>query len=108
MIGENNAISVKRLALDGESKEAYDSSFVFENEPCYIEPLDPTVATILDGQNAFTTFKIYLEGTLDVKIGDKCIDQQSVEYIVRGLQKYSNNPDTGDMTELTAVKQFPE
>lgn len=107
MIGANNIISVKRMAKDAEKKEAFDSTFVLQNEPAYIEPIDAQVATILDGLNAFFMFKIYCEGKLDIRIGDKITDQQSREYIVKGVEPYSNNGDTGDMTQMICTLRFP-
>lgn len=107
MIGENNQITTYRMTLDAENKEVYSVTPTLTNEPCYIEPLDAQVSTVLDSVNAFFMFKIFLEGTLDILVGDKCVDQQSKEYIVKGVEKYSNNPDTGDVTELTCVSRFP-
>lgn len=107
MMGQNNEITVYRLVADGESKESYDSTAVLSDEPCYIEPLRPDIATILDQQNAFYMWSIYCEGTLDIKIGDKCVDQQGKIYIVQADPKYSNNSDTGDMTQLIGLSRFP-
>lgn len=107
MIGANNIISVKRLIKDGENKEAYDSTFILQNEPAYIEPMDAQVATILDDQNAFYMFKIFCEGKLDIRIGDKITDAQSREYIVKGVEPFSNNGDTGDMTQMVCTSRFP-
>ena len=107
MIGENNKITVYRMAADAEDKEAFSGTAILTNEPCYIEPLDSQVATILDQQNAFFMFKIICEGTLDIDVGDKCVDTQSKVYIVKGVQNYAYNPDTGDTTELTVVSRFP-
>lgn len=107
MIGENNQITTYRMAADVDVHEGFDATAILTNEPCYIEPLDPQVATILDDQAAFFTFKIFLSGTLNILIGDKCVDQQAKEYIVRGVEKYSYNADTGDVTELTVVSRFP-
>lgn len=107
MIGANNIISVKRMTKDGERKDAFGSTYFYENEPAYIEPLDAQVATILDEQNAFYMFKIYCEGKLDIRIGDKITDSQSREYIVKGLEPYSNNSDTGDMTQMVCTSRFP-
>lgn len=106
MIGSNNKISVKRM-VEASSKETFDSSYVYTSEPCYIEPMDAQVATIIDDQNAFYMVKIFLEGQLDIRIGDKCVDLQSKEYIVKGVEPFSNNTDTGDMTQLVAVRVFP-
>ncbi len=107
MIAANNEISVKRMVVDAGNHETYDSTPVLEGEPCYIEPMDAQVATILDDQNAFYMFKIFCEGQLDIRVGDKCIDQQNREYVVKGVEPFSNNADTGDMTELTTVSRFP-
>ena len=93
--------------VEASSKEAFDSGYVYTSEPCYIEPMDAQVATIIDDQNAFHMVKIFLEGQLDIRIGDKCIDEQSKQYIVKGIEPYSNNKDTGDMTQLVAVRVFP-
>ena len=107
MTGQNNEITVYRLIVDGESKESYDTTAVLSDEPCYIEPIDAQVATILDDQNAFYMFKIFCEGQLDIRVGDKCIDQQGRAYIVKGIEPFSNNPDTGDMTQMTTTSRFP-
>ena len=107
MIGQNNEITVYRLVADGESKESYDSTAILSDEPCYIEPLRPDIAQFYDQQNAFYLWSIYCEGNLDIKIGDKCIDQQGKIYIIQANPKYSNNPDTGDMTQLVGLSRFP-
>jgi len=108
MIGANNIISVKRMAKDNAKKEAFDSSYILQNEPAYIEPMDAQVATILDDQNAFYMFKIFCEGKLDIRVGDKIIDQQSREYIVKGVEPFSNNGDTGDMTQMVCTSRYPQ
>ena len=108
MIGANNTISVKRMSKDGESKESFGSTFVLQNEPAYIEPINAEVATILDGQTAFYMFKIFCEGKLDIRIGDKITDAQAREYIVKGIEPFSNNPDTGDMTQAVCTSRFPQ
>lgn len=107
MIGQNNEITVYRHETDVESKDSYGSTAVYSDEPCYIESLDPQVATILDDSNAFFMFKIVCDGQLDIRVSDKCVDQQGRIYIVKGVEQYFNNPDTGDSTEITATTRYP-
>ncbi len=106
MTGSNNTIStLRRVVTSG--KEVYDTTNILVNEPCFIAPISPMVATILDNQNAYKMFEIIVEGQLDIKIGDKCIDGQAVEYIVKGIAPYQNNQDTGDIMVLTVTQKYP-
>lgn len=107
MIGANNEISVYAMVENIDGHETYNSTPFITGEPCYIEPVDAQVATILDDQNAFKMFNIFCEGQLAINEGHKVVDLQSREYIVKGVEKFWNNSDTGDMTQLMCVNRFP-
>lgn len=107
MMGANNTISVKRFATDAERKQSFGGTFVLQNEPAYIEPIQAQIATILDDQNAYYMFKIYCEGKLDIRVADKITDAQGREYFVKGIEPYSNNQDTGDMTQMVCTSRYP-
>lgn len=103
MMGSNNQISVRRLLAE-DGKETYvDVPFFIVDEPCYIEPIDAQVTAIIDGLQAFKSFKIFCEGKLDIQEGDQCVDANGRTFSVKGVEPFSDNPDTGDMTQLIAV-----
>jgi len=105
MFGCNNIISTKRLTLSS-SKETYSASTTLSGLPCYIEHINPELAAMFDGANAFYTYKCFVDGTPDIVISDKVIDQASNEYIVFGVQKYSNNVDVDNHTEILMHKPY--
>lgn len=102
--GANNKISIFRVILG--AKETYSDTPTVSDVDCYLEQLDPQVAAILDDQNAFQTFKAYIDGIIDVEISDKIIDADSITYIASGVQKFQNNIDTPNQTEIIMVKKY--
>lgn len=104
IIGANNTVTTYRMAVG--SKETYSGTATLSSVPCYIEQVEPQLAVILDDQNAFSTFRAYIEGAVDIIIGDKLVDSQGNTYIASGVQKFENNTDTDDQTEVTMVKKY--
>lgn len=106
MLGANNIVKTKRPIKDNENKTTLPDSYYLIGLDCYIENVDPTIATIFDGQNAFFTKKMVINGSHDIKIGDYVEDLQERSYKVIGVQNYENNYDTGDLTEVTMVTPY--
>ena len=108
MIGSNAIISTKRLVSNSESKSSYDT-FILENIEAYIQPQRATLMPIFDGQNAYQIFDIICEGKLDIRRSDKIINNNDGrEFVVRDVESYSDNTDTGDMTEMSCTLRYPE
>ncbi len=100
----NNVINVKRLATAGD-KEEYPEEFHLEGIGCYIEQTDPRVAAAFGDENAFKTFLCVICEILDIKISDKIIDQEGVEYRVGGILKLKN-PEIDDHIEITMFEEY--
>ena len=104
--GANNKISTQRFTT-ASSKDTYPSGvYQLTNVDCYIEPISPEVAAIIDDQAAFMMYKCYIDEVTDVEIADKVIDKDSVEYIVKGVQKFTDNPEFGNYIEVVMVKKY--
>jgi len=106
IIGANNTVSTYRLTTTNNQDE-YSTSANLSGLGCYIEPVSPDVAVIFGDENAFKTYKCYIKGAKDIIITDKVIDKQYNEYIVQGVEKFENNTDVTNQTELTMVRKYP-
>ena len=105
MIGANNVISTKRL-VEASNKESYPAGNKLENIDCYIEYVQPEIATMYDDRYTFNMFRLLIDDAVDLAIGDEVTDQNAVTYTVKGVQKYEGNTDTGDTTEAIMVKKY--
>ena len=105
--GVNNLIKTQRLVTSGGKEEYPDGVFILEDVGCYLEPIAPEVAAILDDQAAYIMFKCYFNDEEDVKIGDLLTDAQDNTYTVKGVMVFKDNTDfTEPYTELTLVKKY--
>lgn len=105
ILGANNKITTYRL-VTASNKDTYDSSATLTDVAVYIEQVDPNIAVILDDQHAFETYKAYIDGDQDIIISDKVVDQDSVEYIVSGVQRFVDNSDVDNHIEVTMYKLY--
>ena len=106
MIGENNVISTYRLETTS-SKDTYSSTANLSSLGCYLEPVSPEIAVIYGDENAYTTYKCYIDEPQDIKVSDKVIDQNGDEFIVQGVQIFQGNTDVPNHTEIIIVKRYP-
>lgn len=106
IFGHNNVINTKRLEKTG-NKEEYPSTFILENVDCYLEPISLDVQTIIDDQAAYNAFKCYFDDEQDIRIGDLVIDENSIEYTVKGVSPFLNNREfTSPYVEALLVKKY--
>lgn len=92
-------VSIWRLANTTGIKYGY--SEVGGEELCNIQPLNDVTAVTL-GFSMENTYKIYFpDEEIDVLVSDKLIDEESVEYTVKGVKRYKLANGVGH-TEVTA------
>jgi len=106
IVGANSTISTYRLTAPEANKEEYNSTANLSDIGCYIEPASLDLQDISDNANAYSVHNCYIKGVVDIIRSDKIIDQDGNEYIVQQEQKFENNIDTDNQTELLLVKTY--
>ena len=105
IVGANNIVSTYRLET-ASSKDEYSATANLSGLCGYLEPVSPEIAVIYGNENAYTTYKCYIDGVHDIIVSDKVIDENADEYIVQGVQIFQGNTDVPNHTEITIVKKF--
>lgn len=105
MLGSNATISTYRLTESGTKKE-FSGSATLTGLDVYLEKAQPEVTAFMDEQSALNTFKMWTDDIFDIVIGDKVVDQDSNNYIVKGVQKYSNNVDVENHMEIIITQKY--
>jgi len=96
----NNAVDVFHQATD---KRSWDASATLTDVPCYIEPLSAEKAMMYGTERAYDSYQIFCN-VLDIRNGDKLVDQQGVEYFVHGFKKFNYNTDIENHMEVIAYQ----
>lgn len=104
MIGANASIDVYKLT-DSGGKETYGSAST-TGVDCYIERVQPELATFWDGGGDYEVYKIITDEVINVVESDKLVDTNGNTYTVKGIQQYENNLDIDNHTEIVAFKTY--
>lgn len=105
----NTAISVYRYVVSS-NKRTYGGTPIATGIDAFLEPIDPKLAAVIDAGATWQTFTCIIQSGVDIKINDKVVDTDGNEYIVQGLQDFSNNNEAGPLLsnqiELILVKYY--
>ena len=100
-----STISTSRLSTV-LNKEVYSANL--SGIGCYIEPAGMDISVLYGEENAGKVYKCIIQKVADIKITDKITDKNSNVYIVQGIEKYENNLDVQNQTEITMIRKYPE
>ncbi len=98
----NNSVTVERLTEDEEEDTEEYGEHITDLE-CLIYPLEENFGTDLEG--SYGKDFIMISDIEDILEGDKIIDEDGFEYIVKGKRNFSFK--TTDLMELR-IRQMPE
>lgn len=106
----NNAVievtGLTRPADTSESQESWTTGVKITGLSCYLEQVDPKIASIFSGENAFKTFQILTNEILDIKETDKVTDDKGRTFTVQGVQTFKGDQDVPDHMEIMIVKKY--
>ncbi|OGC59247.1 hypothetical protein A2245_03560 [candidate division WWE3 bacterium RIFOXYA2_FULL_43_12] len=101
--GANTTITTYRL-VDASNVTSFSASATITGAPAYIEALDAQLTAVLGEQPGIESFDCYVEPD-NYRVGDKVVDNSSVEYRISGIERHENNEDTDDVYRLRLTKQ---
>lgn len=96
-----DTLTLKTLTATTGIKKVYNGSTAY---PAMIQPSDDTPSETY-GMSYGKMFKVFLDVTCPIKIGDKVTDQNANSYSVHGIKKrgYGNYPHVEAMVQLESV-----
>lgn len=106
MFPTNRTISTYRQATVSGDKTTFSGTATLEDVAVDIQRTSTEVAILLDDTSGVHTFSMYMDGTPDIKIGDKVTDDNSTDYIVKGVKTFSGYTDSDDHTEVTMTEKY--
>lgn len=99
MIGTNATVSVYHL--DSNTKtNTYPSTADLTGVEAYIESKSADLVQVLGEQSNIEAFDMFCD-SIEIKVGDKIIDDRGREYRVTGVERHENNQDTDDLLRVT-------
>lgn len=99
MIGTNKTVAVHHAESSGGAT-SYEDTPSISGLRCYIEKLAPEGAILFDfGSNAMGIFKLFADAGIDIRVGDKIVDQNDVTYFVRQFAQYDDNSEIPNHSE---------
>lgn len=108
--GINAVVTITGLTKPSDTNEdqnSWTTGVKATGLEAYIEQLDPKVAVIFSGENAFKTYQMFLGVPAPIADGDKVTDDQGREFMVQGVQKYINNREIPNHLEVMMVQRYP-
>ncbi|PKM88310.1 hypothetical protein CVU83_01935 [Candidatus Falkowbacteria bacterium HGW-Falkowbacteria-2] len=98
IFGSNATISVYRLAL-GTSIDNYPANATLSGVEAYIESKSSDLVQVLGDQGNIEVFDMIID-PIDIKTGDKVIDNNNREYRVMGVERHDKNNDVDDVYQV--------
>lgn len=105
MLGSNHTISTKRRSSDADAKESYPSTYIVESVDAYIEKTDAGQIGAFGVDSALEVFTLIVDDVIDLRVGDLVIDENSVRYIVTGVNDFDGNLDVRNHTEAIIKRE---
>lgn len=94
IFGSNAIVSVYRLAL-GTSIDNYPANATLSGVEAYIESKSSDLVQVLGDQGNIEVFDMFVD-PIDIKTGDKVIDDSGRQYRVVGVERHDKNKDVDD------------
>lgn len=107
--GNNAVIEVIGLTKPSDTTEnqnSWTTGVKLTGLSCYLEQVDPKIAMIFDGENAFKMFQILTNEIVDIKETDKVTDDKGRTFTVQGVQSFRGDRDVPDHMEIMIVQKY--